>query len=103
MRAHEIIEARINKRIPIIYKALELQSGEEVMGMVDLRKNKVYVINASISDFDRFKKWEGIRTEVDLQKAGSTSIMSNGKKLENMNIKTQFGDKPEEKTGDEEL
>lgn len=99
MKVSELIETRIIKKIPIIYKVLELQDGSKVMGMKDLRNKKTYVVNASIKDFDRFKKWEGIRTDVDLQKTDSFSIDTEDNKLANMNIKTQFGNN----TGDEEL
>ena len=98
MKVSELTKGKVIKNIPIIYKILDLENGNKVMGMVDLRKDKVYVVNASIEDFDRFKKWEGIRTNVDLQKAGSFSIDENGKKIENMNIKTEFGNKS---TGEE--
>lgn len=95
MKLHELIENRIIKKIPIIYKIVELENEKKVMGMVDLRNNKTYVIDASLKDFEKFKDWEGIKTDVDLQKTKTISIGMDGKKLQNMRIKTQFGDNNE--------
>ncbi len=96
----DLLEAKkITQDVPGKFGKVKLKNKKMVMAFYG-DDEKVYVINASIKNLNKFKNWNGRHAMVDIQKTGSKVRLATGKRVPTVRISVELKVDDAENDGD---
>ncbi len=88
MKLQDLMEAKLITGLSGRFDPMELKDGRWVMSFVTDDGDR-YIINASLRNYIRFKKWENKRAYADIEKTGKKIKIPTGEKYPLIRIRTE--------------
>jgi len=89
MKLKELIDkTKIRTGISGVFQIIVLKDENKAMSFVT--NEEKFIIDASLENFNRFRKWDGIKSIADIQKTGKKVKTSGGENIPTIRIRTDI-------------
>lgn len=96
MKLKKLLVGKIITGMPVTFKKIKLNDGSRVMSLITENGDQ-YIIEGSLDNYLRFKKWEGKKSIADIQKTKRKIETENDGKIRVVKIRTTVSINTEQK------